>query len=307
MGASEHHDHPSPYKSFALRRLAWSLGITTVVMLVEVVGGWLSGSIALISDAGHMLTHAFAIGVSIFAILIARRPACHHRTFGLLRAEVLAAWINGLFLILVALWIVVEAVGRFLHPRDILTGQMLLVAMLGLIVNVVSLVLLEGSRHGDLSIRSVFMHMLGDAASSIAVVGAALVIRRTQWVWIDPVVSIAIAMWIAVWAMGLLRESTRVLLEMAPKGHNVEEISASLRERFPMIVETSNEHVWTITQEVIVFSAHLHVDLNRLSVAQMNLWVHEVERWLAEKFNITESTLQVQWVAEASPAGTERG
>ena len=269
------------------------MGITGVVMLIEAAGGWISGSIALISDAGHMLTHGFAIAVSMFGILIARRPPCHHRTFGLLRAEVLAAFINSLFLLLITVWIVYEAIERFINPIEILTGQMLAVAVLGLIVNVVSIFLLESSRHGDLNIQSVFLHMIGDAASSIAIVIAAIVIQSTGWLWLDPAVSIGIALLIVIWALGLLKESSRVLLEMAPKGRNVHEISHALRERFPMIVETSREHIWMVTQEVIVFTAHLGVAPSRMTEDDQGVWIGQVKDWLAEEFHITESTLQL--------------
>lgn len=293
---ASHHGHDHGYKNVALQRLGWSLAITAVVMLVEAVGGWLVGSIALISDAGHMLTHAFAIGVSIFGIKVARLPACHHRTFGLLRAEVLAALINGIFLVLISVWIVIESVQRFMEPREILTAQMTLIALLGLVVNVVSIALLRGSRHKDLNIRSVFLHMIGDAVSSVALVVAAFVIRFTHWFWLDPLLSIAIAVWIVIWAAGLLKESGRVLLEMAPKDQNVHRIATAMKERFPIITETSHEHLWTITEEVIVFSAHLGIRAGALSTSQMKRWLEEVEHWLSEEFGIVESTLQVNFL-----------
>ncbi len=289
------HDHDHNYKGVALQRLGWSLGITLVAMFLEIAGGYISGSIALISDAGHMLTHAFAITVSMFGIIIARRPRCHHRTFGLLRAEVLAALINGLFLMLVAIWIVVESYGRFVQPREIITGQMLLVAIIGLIVNIVSIFLLRGNREGDLNVQSVFMHMIGDAASSVAIIFVAIVIRYTQWNWLDPAISVLIAILIGIWAVGLLRESARVLLEMAPKGRNVHQITRAMCKKFPAIIGTDNEHVWTITQELIVFSAHIKVDATQIDSAALSDWLHEVEHWLADEFDVAESTLQVEF------------
>lgn len=291
----QHDGHHHEYKAVTFGRLRWSLAITAVVMGVEVVGGWATGSIALVSDAGHMLTHSFAIAVSMFGILIARYPPCHHRTYGLLRSEVLAAFINGLFLIAVAAWIVFESVERLRRPTEILTGEMLVVALLGLVVNVISIVLLESSRHDDLNVRSVFMHMVGDAASSIAIVVAALAIRSTGWAWIDPAVSIAIATWVAVWAGDLLRESARVLLEMAPKGRNVHEIAEALKKRFPEVVSTSHEHLWTITPDVAVFTARLRVNPERLQREEMEPWLHEAHDWLHEAFHISESTLQVSF------------
>ncbi|MFP4382085.1 MAG: cation diffusion facilitator family transporter [Candidatus Sumerlaeia bacterium] len=286
------HDHTQPYKHVAMRRLGLSLTITFVVMLVEVIGGWLSGSIALISDAGHMLTHAFAIGISMAGIMIARKPRCHHRTYGLLRAEVLAAFVNGIFLLTVTAWIVYESIERFIHPEPILTGQMLAIALLGLLVNLLSIWILEGSQSGDLNIHSVFLHMIGDAASSVAIVIVAVVIRYSGWGWLDPAVSILIAMLILIWAYGLLRESARVLLEMAPRGRNVKEICVEMLRHFPEIKKTDNEHVWMITQDVIVFTAHIYLKKEK-GPADLMEWQVRVEDWLKENFDVHEATIQV--------------
>ena len=147
MNDHEHnHDHEHDYKGLTVNRLRWSLGITLAAMAVEAVGGWLFGSIALVSDAGHMLTHGFALAVALAGILIARLPVCHHRTFGLLRAEVLAALLNALFLLALTVWIFVESIERLRNPQEIMTLEMLGVAILGLVVNLVSIFLLEGSR-----------------------------------------------------------------------------------------------------------------------------------------------------------------
>ncbi len=286
------------YKSFAFKRLIWSLIITVVVMVVEIVGGYISGSIALYSDAGHMLTHAFAIGVSLFGILIARRPACHHRTFGLLRAEILAALFNALFLFAVTGIIVYESIKRLIHPRDILTFQMFGIALIGLVVNIISIALLESSRHGDLNIKGVFLHMIGDAASSVAIVITAVVIYFTDWVWLDPVVSMGIAVLILVWAWNLTKDSLRVLLEMAPKDKTAEDITSGLKEKFPRIEEITREHVWTITPEIIIFTAHLRI--RGVGIENTDDFVFRVEKWLAEEFDIYESTLQI-WREDSIP------
>lgn len=284
----DHHSHQHDYKSHTLGRLGWSLAITVVVMAVEFIGSWLSGSIALASDAVHMLTHVIALGISIVGILIARSPACHHRTFGLLRAEVVAAFVNGLFLLAATVWIVVESIDRIVNPQPILTMQMLAVAILGLGVNIVSIFLLRQSRKGDMNVHSVFLHMVSDAASSVAIVIAAVVIRFTNWIWLDPVVSIGIALLIVFWAGGLLRDSLRVLLEMAPKGHDIETITTAMKKKFPQIISTNDEHVWTITPSVIVFTAHLVVNTNE------NDLPIKIGHWLKEKFDVSESTLQIQ-------------
>jgi cobalt-zinc-cadmium efflux system protein len=277
-----------------MNRLGWSLGITAVVMIAEFIGGWLSGSIALISDAAHMFTHAIALGISMSGILIARKPVCHHRTFGLLRAEVVAAFVNGLLLLVATVWIVIESIDRILHPQPILTIHMLTVAILGLAVNVVSIFLLEGSRKGDMNVHSVFLHMVSDAASSVAIVVAAVVIRFTNWVWLDPAVSIGIAFLILLWAGSLLSDSLRVLLEMAPKGHDIMTITDAMTIRFPEIIETQNEHIWTITPSIIVFTAHLVVDGRKVQSHQINEWLEQIEHWLKATFDVSESTLQVK-------------
>jgi cobalt-zinc-cadmium efflux system protein len=296
-GHGHGHGHNHAYKTLTVRRLGWSLAITAAAMVIEFVGGLLTGSVALVSDAGHMLTHAFALGIGIAGILVARMPACHHRTFGLLRAEVVAAFINALFLLAITLWIGIEAVGRLLDPQPILTWHMLGVALFGLIVNVASIFIIEGSRHGDLNVQSVFAHMIADAASSVAIVVAAIVIRYTGWLWLDPLVALGIGLLIVVWAWGLLRESLRVLLEMAPKGRNVHDITSALCEQFPAIIETQHEHLWTITPEVVVFSAHLTVDSSRLNPQHDGYreWLDAVAAWLGERFEVRETTLQVTW------------
>ena len=188
------------YRSTEKRKLILSLVITFIVMGVEVVGGILTHSIALISDAGHMFTHCFAIGISLIAIQIARKPLCHHRTFGLYRAEILAAFVNGIFLLIVAGIIVYEAVERILNPQEILGPQMLIVAIIGLVTNIFSIWILHGSHKEDLNVRSVFFHMIADAASSVGIIIAAIVIMSTQWHILDPLVSIGISAAIVYWA-----------------------------------------------------------------------------------------------------------
>ncbi len=279
------------YRAVEQRKLLLSLTITTAAMVLELIGGVLTNSIALISDAGHMFTHAFAIGISLAAIHIARRPPCHHRTFGLYRAEILAAFINGLFLLLIVSVIVYEAVLRLLQPRDVLGLQMLAIALIGLAVNLMSIYILHGST-ADLNVRSVFYHLIGDAASSIGIVGAAVVINFTGWNALDPLVSLGISALILYWAGGILRESARILLEIAPAGLDVELIARDLKRTFPEIEGLFNSHLWAITPSMLVFSAHLKVapatEPNELPQLLARINAH-----LAAQFGIIESTIQV--------------
>ena len=225
-------EHLFEYRYVEQKKLLLSFFITVIAMILELIGGYLTNSMALLSDAGHMFTHAFALVIGLAAIIIARKPPCHHRTFGLYRAEVLAAFVNGLFLIAVVGLIIYEATIRILHPIRIFGLEMLLIAFIGLAVNIVSIMILRGSQKENLNIRSVFYHMFADVISSIGIVIAALVIMYTGWTFIDPFVSIGISFVILFWAWGVLKDSTRILLETAPKGLDIDMISEDLKKNF---------------------------------------------------------------------------
>jgi len=289
-------EHLFEYRAVEKRKLLLSLSITSVVMVVEVIGGILTNSIALISDAGHMFTHSFAISISLIAILIARKPPCHHRTFGLYRAEILAAFINGLFLILVVGIIVYEAVLRIIHPRDVLGLQMFVIALVGLAVNVASIIILRGTTT-DLNVRSVFYHLIGDAASSIGIVIAAVVIFYTKWNIVDPLVSLGISALILYWAWGILKESSRILLEMAPTGLNIDIITDDLKTTFPEIEELYNVHLWAITSDMLVFSAHIKLP-NATVASDHGELLARITNHLAESYNIIEATIQIAYEYE---------
>jgi len=304
MSSLETHRHDSPFsehlfefRAVAAKRLALSLGITLVVMVVEIVGGIMTSSIALISDAGHMFTHSFAITISLVAIVIARRPPCHHRTFGLYRAEILAAFINGLFLLLVAGIVIYEAVLRIINPQEVLGLQMLFLALVGLGTNLASIAILQGRLGEDINVRSVFYHMVADAASSVGIVAAAIVIFYTGWNVVDPLVSLGISALLVRWSWGILKDSTKVLLEIAPTGLNSDIISQDLEHRFPEIREIYNTHLWTITAGMNVFSAHMQLGELDDSVEPHAL-IARVNDYLAHEYGIIESTIQVGALGE---------
>ena len=281
------------YRSMEKRKLILSLSITSVVMIVEVIGGFLTHSIALISDAGHMFTHCFALGISLAAIMIARKPLCHHRTFGLYRAEIVAAFVNGLFLLFVVAIIIYEAVLRIIHPEDVLSLHMLMIALVGLAVNLVSIGILHGSHKEDMNVRSVFYHMIADAASSVGIVVAAIVIFYTGWNIIDPLVSLGICGVIIYWAWGILKDSTIILLEMAPRGLNTDIISDDLKSHFPEIRELFNVHLWTITADMLVFSAHVLLNEAQENSADQDTLIERINRYLSEQYQVIESTIQM--------------
>jgi cobalt-zinc-cadmium efflux system protein len=283
--------HLVEYRSVEKKKLALSLYFTAAVMIIEIIGGVFTHSIALISDAAHMFTHCFALGISLTAIIIAGKPPCHHKTFGLYRAEILAAFINGLFLLLVVGVIIYEAVIRIIHPKEVLGFQMLLIALVGLAANMVSIFILHGIHKEDLNVRSVFFHMIADAVSSIGIVVAAIVIFYTGWNIIDPLVSLGISAVIIYWAFGILKESTRILLEMAPAGLNIDIINDNLKTNFPEIKELDNVHLWTITADILVFSAHIKLKVP----ADQNKLISRINKYLSEKFKIIESTIQTAY------------
>ncbi len=291
-------EHLFEYRAVEARRLALSLGITLVVMIFQIVGGILTRSIALISDSGHMFTHCFAITISLAAIVIARRPPCHHRTFGLYRAEILAAFINGLFLLVVAALVIYEAVSRIIYPQEVLGLQMLLVALIGLAVNLASIVILQGTRRDDINVRSVFYHMVADAASSVGIVAAAVVIIYTGWSVLDPLVSLGISALIVRWSWGILGDSTKILLEIAPTGLNIDIVTEDLKEEFPEIRRLYNRHLWTITAGMVVFSAHVELEDLPDSVQPRSV-VARMSDYLAHKYGFIESTIQLGSVGEA--------
>ncbi len=285
-------EHLFEYRHVEQKKLIFSLCITSVVMILEILGGYLTNSMALLSDAGHMFTHMFALLIGLAAILIARKPPCHHRTFGLYRAEVLAAFVNGLFLLAIVGIIIYEAVLRLLYPVEILGLEMLVIAFIGLAVNITSIMILRGSHKEDLNIRSIFYHMFADAISSIGIVIAALVIMFTDWTFIDPFVSIGISLIILVWAWGVLKDSTRILLETSPKGLNIDLISNDLKKNFSEIRELHNAHLWSITPDMLVFSAHVQINESKIQGKQEEV-ISRINDYLLQKYNIIECTIQI--------------
>lgn len=236
-------------------RLLAVLAVTALFMVVEAVAGWVSGALALLADAGHMLTDVGALALSLFTAILARRPADPRRTYGYLRWEILAALINGALLFGIAAWIVVEALGRIRNPQPVETGIFLVVASLGLIVNLGSLWLLHGVRHGSLNVRGAYLHVLGDALGSVGALTAAMIIAFTGWTVADPLVSILLSLLILIGAWRLLRESTDILLEAVPRHISLEDVRQRMME-VGGVRAVHDLHVWTVTSGVVAMSGH---------------------------------------------------
>lgn len=272
-------------------RLALCVAITVATMVVEFIAGLLTGSLALVSDAGHMLTHGFSLLISYLASFIAQRPATAKRTFGLYRAEILAALFNGASLIVITGFIVWYAVQRIFHPVPISAGWMLAVAVVGLVVNVVTAFILREFASHDLNIKSAFLHMLGDLVSSVIVVGGAVVIIWTGWRQVDPILSILVCVLMLIWAYSLIRESVEILLQAAPRDVNIPAITERL-SRVDGVRLVHDLHVWSITSGLHSLTAHVRID--DMPVSRSCAILNEIGEILKKDFNIIHYTIQFE-------------
>jgi cobalt-zinc-cadmium efflux system protein len=265
------------------RRLGVVLGLTAVFMVVEAAGGWLAGSLALIADAGHMLTDVGALSLTLVTAYVAHRPADDTKTYGYLRWEILAALVNGAVLFGLAGWVVIEAVGRLHAPAPIRSGLFLTVALLGLGVNAISLRLLHGDHQHSLNARAAYLHILGDLLGSAGAVFAAIVVWSTGWTLADPIVSIVLSLLILVGAWRLVRESTDVLLESVPRNISMQDVTLGIRH-VTGVAEVHDLHVWTVTNGMIAMSGHAVVPdleahpgvLDEIRAAMRNLGIGHV-------------------------------
>lgn len=294
----EERDHRHSHRQVERRRLLLTMSLTGSTMIVEVIGGVMTGSLALLSDAGHMLTHFFALLVSFIAIKLAALPTRPNRSFGLYRVEVLAALFNGLTLLLITGGIFYEAVARLLEPSPVKELPMFIVAVLGLVVNLASAAILIDVGKADLNIRSAFLHMVGDTASSVGIVIGAIVIYFTGWYVIDPLLSMLIAVVILIWSWNLLRDSISILLETAPKHVDMDEIVASILEHAPEVDEAHDIHIWEITSQMYSMTAHL-LFREDCPVSECARIFERLEAHLAEKFQISHVNFSPEHAAPA--------
>jgi cobalt-zinc-cadmium efflux system protein len=284
------HDH-HPSASDNQRRLLIALAITGLMTVVELVGGLLSNSLALLGDAGHMFTDTLALGLSVVAVSLARRPASQTRTYGFHRAEVLAALANGTILVLICGFIFYEAYQRFVEPPEVRGGLMLGVAAVGFLANLVGILILRSASRDNLNVRGAFLHMWGDTISSVGVIVGGVVILATDWTMVDPIISIFIGLLILRGALRLVLESSDILLEAVPKHLDVIQISNALKE-IEGIKDVHDVHLWTITSGIYALSCHLQIE-DRM-VSGSSRIVDAVNQVLSQKFGIGHSTLQLE-------------
>jgi cobalt-zinc-cadmium efflux system protein len=270
------------------RPLALTLLLTAAFTVVEVVAGVLTGSLALLADAGHMLSDSGSIGIALLAIWLARRPPTAQRSFGFKRAEILAALVNGVTLVAIAIWIFIEAADRFSDPPDVLGGWMLAVALGGVAVNVAAAFILARGDRGSLNLRAAFRHVLADLLGSVGVVLAAVVILLTGWAYADPLISVAIGVLVAASAWGVLRESVEILLEATPEGMDAGAVEARMLA-VEGVTNVHDLHIWTITSGFPALAAHVLVGRGEDCHGRRR----ELEQLLQREFGIEHTTLQV--------------
>lgn len=288
MSAGNDHSH-STRSSDSVRRLKIALGLTFVYMIAEAIGGWLTNSLALIADAGHMLTDVAAMTLTLFAFWFAARPATSKKTYGYYRLEILAAFVNGLVLVLLSLWVIYEAFGRWQSPPSVRGPQLLVIATGGLIVNIIAAFLLHSGHAHDLNMRGAFLHVLGDLLGSVAAMAAGILIIAFGWLWADAAGSLIISVIIIIGAVRLVLDSVNVLLEGTPSHIDLLAVEDS-------IVETDGVHgmhdlhVWTISSGIHALSVHISHD-SKISHSELLAVVRDK---LHDRFGIDHLTIQME-------------
>ncbi len=289
----EHGHHHHHGGATSTRKLAYVLGITAGYTVIEAVGGLLTGSLALLADAGHMLSDAASLVLALSAAWLGGRAATPERTFGFKRAEVLAALVNGLALVAISIWILIEAYQRLSDPPQVLGGWMLAVAGLGLVVNLIAAAILFGGHDDNINVAAAARHVLADLLGSVGAVLAAVVILTTGWRYADPVVSVVIALLVFVSSWSILREAVRILLEATPRGVDAATVGAAMAARSG-VVEVHDLHIWTITSGFPALAAHVLVAPGDDCHARRR----ELETMLHDSFGIHHTTLQVDHEAD---------
>lgn len=270
------------------KRLWWALGLTSTFLMIEVIGGLLTQSLALLSDAAHMFTDTAALAIALAAIQIAKRPADRKRTFGYHRFEILAAAFNAMLLFVVAFYILYEAWQRISQPAEIQSAGMLGIAVIGLVINVLAMYLLVGGQKDSLNVKGAYLEVLSDAVGSVGVIIGALVIMFTGWLWIDSIIAVAIGFWILPRTWVLLRDSLNILLEGVPANVDLDKISADLKQ-LDGVDDVHDLHVWALTSGKSSLTAHLVIPTH-----DMQQVLHEARELLAHDYQLHHVTIQCE-------------
>lgn len=281
------HDHEHGLR----QRLGWAVGLTVAICVAELIGGWWTRSLALLSDAVHVATDALSLGLTLAAVFWARRPPSDRLTFGWHRLEIFAAAFNGGSLLVVSLWLLVEAIGRLVAPVPVKATEMSLIAVAGLVANLIVLALLHGIGLHSLNVRSAVLHIVGDAASSVGVLVAGALIALTGWFWLDPTLSLVITAAIAYQALRVTWEAAHILMEGAPTGIDTRVVRDALLT-LPHVRQVHDLHVWSLCSQCRCLSAHLVVsDEGLQNVSEV---LARAQALLRERFVIHHATLQLE-------------
>jgi cobalt-zinc-cadmium efflux system protein len=284
------HAHRAPAGVDGERRVFWVLVLTAGFMVVEAVGGWLAGSLALIADAGHMLSDTAALALAWAAFRVARRPHDEKRSYGYHRFQILAAFVNGLALFAIAGWILVEAVGRLRAPAPVLAGPMLAIAAAGLAVNVVAFLVLRAGDRRNLNVSAALLHVAGDLLGSVGAIVAAIVILASGWTPIDPILSVLVSLLILRGAWDVTRRAGHVLMEGAPEGFDDATLKADLRAAVPDVLDVHHVHAWMLTSERPMVTLHVRL----APAADQAVALAAIKSRLKERFGIAHSTVQIE-------------
>ena len=281
------HDHGNTGNR---KRVLWALLLTVTFMVVEAAGGVYAGSLALIADAGHMLTDCVSLILAWIAFLVSDRHPDRMRSYGYARFQVLAAFVNGIGLFLIAIWITWEAVGRIREPDHVLAGPMLIIAAVGLVVNIISFLILRDRSSENLNMRGAALHVMGDMLGSIAAIVAALVIMWTGWTPIDPILSVFVAVLVLRAAYTIVRKSSHILLEGTPEDMDVGDIAERLAAMTPGVEDIHHVHIWSLTSDKPVVTLHATVSegVDRDDV------LAALQKALAETFGLAHATIQLE-------------
>ena len=288
MGTGHSHSHQHA-ASRNRTRLALTLGLAAAYMVAEAVGGWLTGSLALMADAGHMLSDVAALGLSLFAMWMAQRPPTSRRTFGYHRLEILAALANGATLVAISILVLIEAFQRFRQPPEVDAPVMMAIAVGGLLVNLAGLWILRQGREESLNVRGAWLHVLTDALGSVQAIAAGALIWAFGWRWADPVASVLIALLVIYSSWSLLKEATGVLMESAPSHIDVDEVRDAMTG-IRGVIEVHDLHVWTITSGMETLSAHVVVEEACYDCGVLA----EIRSTLHDRFGIHHMTVQME-------------
>ncbi|MGB5410062.1 MAG: cation diffusion facilitator family transporter [Woeseiaceae bacterium] len=283
------HAHGEPGRN--MRRVIIALLLTGAFMIVEVIGGVISGSLALLADAGHMLTDTMALALAAMAFHVSKRPADSRLTYGYRRFQILAAFVNGLSLLVIVGWILFEAVQRFFQPQDVMGETMLTVAAIGLLVNIVAFAVLHTGDRDNLNIRGAALHVAGDLLGSVAAIVAAIIIIQTGWTPIDPILSVAVAALIMKSAWTLVKRSAHVLLEGAPEWLDIEEMQQHIVDGVPQVAGIHHVHVWGLTPQDLMLT--MHVTLHDCKDDPTKV-IPQVKAVLENVYGIGHSTIEIE-------------